>query len=203
MNVLILTNKKHIDFVWEESKKFSHGITVLTSANYNIDYDIGISFMYQHRVPKEQIEHRPWINFHPAPLPDYKGRNLCYHAILNGETEFGATIHYMDENFDTGDIIEVSKFKILSHNTAEDVSWCAIEYSKILFEEYLPRILNGEVFPTTKNVGGTYYKKEDIIDTVLLKSDEPFAQYVRAVTYKDFHPHIEIGGVKYKIVRDE
>jgi methionyl-tRNA formyltransferase len=209
MNVLILTNEEHIEFVTKTVLDFGSVGDVISfkyAGEYDWkgeDYDIGISFMYQYKVPKEQIEHRPWINFHPAPLPEYKGRNLCYHAIMNGEKEFGATVHFMDEDFDTGDIIDVWRFEILGSDTAEDLSSDAIRMSKGLFRQYLPRILNGEVFPTTKNVGGTYYKKTDIIDTVPLKPDEPFAQFVRAVTYKEFYPKIEIGGVTYKIVREK
>jgi methionyl-tRNA formyltransferase len=212
MNVLILTNYRHEDFVYSVLDKLGYrgGLIVVINNKGDFEkftssfsYDIGISFMYQYKVPKEQIDHRPWINFHPAPLPEYKGRNLCYHAIMNGEKEFGATVHYMDEGFDTGDIIEVQKVPLLSSYTAETVSNLAIACSRKLFVEYLPRVLNGEVFSTTKNVGGTYYKKTDIIDTVSLRPDEPFAQFVRAVTYKEFYPKIEIGGVTYKIVREK
>src|SRR5688500_1816660 len=63
-------------------------------------YDIGISFLYPHKVPKEHLDGHTWINFHPAPLPLYRGRNVAYHAIMNGTGSFGGTIHYMDENFD-------------------------------------------------------------------------------------------------------
>jgi methionyl-tRNA formyltransferase len=167
------------------------------------NYDIGISFMYPYRVPKEQIERRPWINFHPGPLPEYKGRNLCYHAIMNGETEFGATVHYMDENFDTGDIIEVVKQFMFPSDTAETLSKRTIELSKELFRAYLPRILNGEVFQTIKNVGGTYYKKANIAEVVSLDKDVPLSRFIRAVYYPPYYPKFEIGGVTYKIVKDE
>lgn len=170
--------------------------------SYPEDYDIGISFMYQHKVPKEQIEHRPWINFHPAPLPEYRGRNLCYHAIMNGEKEFGTTVHYMDENFDTGEIIDCFKFQILESDTSETLSDFAINQCKTQFQAYLPDILAGKVFEATKNKGGTYYKKSEIMDTINLKHDEPFSQFVRAVTYKEFYPKIVIGGVTYKVVRE-
>ena len=210
MNVLILTNYRHEDFVYSVLDKLGYrgGLIVVINNKGDFEkltssfsYDIGISFMYQYKVPKEQIDHRPWINFHPAPLPEYKGRNLCYHAIMNGEKEFGATVHYMDENFDTGDIIEVMKFELWETETAEELSRLAIEASKTLFKKYLPRILDGEVFSTTKNVGGTYYKKEPIPEYFFLSEEQQ--TFVRAVTYKDFCPKTEIGGVTYKIVREK
>src|SRR5688572_16310256 len=212
MKVLILTNPLYKDFIGDIIFPFNadhdvHGYSDARSYPFETwkkrDYDIGISFMYQHKVPAAEVNNHTWFNFHPAPLPQYKGRNLCYHAIMNGETEFGATLHYMDENFDTGDIIEVFKFDIPDWYNAGDLSDNAIDVAKDLFKDYFPHIIAGEEFPRLPNVGGTYYKKEAIVDTVKLVDSEPFGQFVRAVTYGDFYPKVEIGGVTYKIVRDE
>jgi methionyl-tRNA formyltransferase len=159
--------------------------------------------MHQHKVPAKEVKSHPWFNFHPAPLPEYKGRDLCYHAIMNGEREFGATVHYMDEGFDTGDIIEVGRFPMFPWDTAESLSRCAINMSKTLFEYYLPKILETPVFSRIPNIGGTYYKKGQIIEEVPVRPDDPFGQFVRAVTYKEFAPRIDIGGVKYEIRRIE
>jgi methionyl-tRNA formyltransferase len=207
MKLLILTSKKHRDFVKENSEPFmADGDEVdiywddapcLFSRNG--DYDFGVSFMYTYKVPREQLD-KPWFNFHPAPLPAYKGRNLCYHAIMNGEKEFGATIHYMDENFDTGDIIEVLGFAIQERATAEDLSRFALSASMQLFQTYIPRILAGEKFTRSKNIGGTCYKYEPIKDEI----DVPAVvkRQVRAITFGEFYPVIDVGGLKYKIVRD-
>lgn len=211
MKIVILTNPKYTGFVFGNlAGDFEF---ILRDEKYDFsepfceDYDIGISFMYQHRVPKEQLA-KPWFNFHPAPLPKYKGRNLCYHAIMNGEKEFGASLHYMDENFDTGDIIEVLDFSIPEWATAEDLSGFAISASRQLFQLYFPRIIAGEEFPRTPNVGGKYYKKEEIEDFVM-KKDRDVLGYgeltkkrIRAITYGDFYPKVEIGGVTYKIVKE-
>ena len=208
MKVLIATQEEYIPFIKEVIQPYANSEHVIMM-NFRkptsdfIDYDVGISFMWTRKIQKFELDIAPWYNFHPAPLPAYKGRSLCYHAILNGETEFGATLHYMDEGFDTGDIVEAMKFMIPEWWTAEQLSNAAIEASKQLFKLYLPFILEGKEFKRLPNKGGAYYKKSQISDTIHLKPDEPFAQFVRAVTYKDFHPKIVIGGVTYKIVRDE
>lgn len=212
MNVLILSNPEYEDFVVDVARPFwnDHTIFIWTERDRFIfgcedmkfPYDVGISFMCQYKVPAEEVNTHTWINFHPAPLPKYKGRDLCYHAIMNGEKEFGATVHYMDENFDTGDIIDVRKFPVYDYYTAEDVSRMAVSVSESLFMTYLPRILETPVFPRTPNVGGKYYPKGSIVEEIPLH-DVPLARWIRAVTYKNFYPRIDIGGVKYKIVRDE
>lgn len=208
MRILILTNPEHHKFVYEtkEHHVLSGSSIYMYDEKFNFDlgfsYDIGISFMYQHKVPAKEVNTHPWFNFHPAPLPEYKGRDLCYHAIMNGEKEFGASLHYMDENFDTGDIIYVHKFPILPHYTAEDVSTAAMGLAETMFSLYLPDILENTVFPRIPNIGGTYYKKGGIEDEIPLH-DIPLSRWIRAVTYKNFYPKIDIGGVKYKIVREE
>lgn len=167
------------------------------------EYEIGISFMYTYKVPAEQVNTHTWINFHPAPLPEYKGRNLCYHAIMNGERWFGVTVHYMDENFDTGDIIEVFKFPIHDWYTAQDLSEKAINTSKSVFQEYLPIILEGRIPQAKKNVGGQYYPKEPIDDYLFLSDQDELKKQIRAITYGSFYPKLDVNGVIYKIVRDE
>ncbi len=166
----------------------------------NDDYDRGVSFMYLKRITKEQLE-KPWINFHPAPLPEYKGRNLCYHAIMNGEEEFGATVHYVDENFDTGRIIEVRRFPITPRDTADVVQKMAMFTSQDLLREYLPRYANGEVFESYPNVGGNYYKKMPISEFIEIPE---LNRQVRAITFGNiYYPKINIGGDVYKIVRSK
>src|ERR1700748_658327 len=57
------------------------------------------------------------INLHPALLPKYGGKGMygdnVHQSILdNKEDESGITIHFVNENFDEGEIIHQSRFKI-------------------------------------------------------------------------------------------
>lgn len=45
------------------------------------------------------------LNVHLAPLPRYRGRHPLHWALINGETEFGLTIHRMSPEIDAGDIL--------------------------------------------------------------------------------------------------
>lgn len=204
MNILILSSPPHENFVIEHSQQNSENHSFLIKCygeyDWSENYDIGISFMHLYKVPKEQLS-KPWFNFHPGLLPAYRGRDVCYHAIMNGETEFGATLHYMDENFDTGEIIGVRKFEIENWMTAGDLSQLTMLASQSLFTEYLPRILAGENFATTPNTGGNYYRKTPINDSIEISEKQ--AREIRAITCGDFFPKINVGGVAYKIVRSE
>lgn len=52
------------------------------------------------------------INVHGALLPQYRGLHAHNWTIVNGETETGATIHYIDQGVDSGDIIAQSRVEI-------------------------------------------------------------------------------------------
>ncbi|HET6992792.1 MAG TPA: formyltransferase family protein [Bacteroidia bacterium] len=46
-----------------------------------------------------------FINFHYAPLPEFRGTNPLFWMVRNRVAEGGVTVHRMDENLDTGDIL--------------------------------------------------------------------------------------------------
>ena len=50
------------------------------------------------------LEQYPTLNVHLAPLPRYRGRHPLHWALINGESEFGVTIHRMTAEIDGGDI---------------------------------------------------------------------------------------------------
>lgn len=58
------------------------------------------------------------INFHPALLPKYPGRNSEAWAIYEGEEETGITWHYVDENVDNGHMIVQKRLPIEERDTA-------------------------------------------------------------------------------------
>jgi methionyl-tRNA formyltransferase len=53
-----------------------------------------------------------FVNYHPAPLPQYGGPTELEEAIKNNEIHWGVTVHYMDKNYDTGPIIKVKRFDL-------------------------------------------------------------------------------------------
>lgn len=78
----------------------------------NLDAAVVASFNY--KIPKEllDIPRAGFINIHPSLLPKYRGGNPYSTVIINGEAETGVTLHFMDEGFDTGDIITQKKVPI-------------------------------------------------------------------------------------------
>jgi phosphoribosylglycinamide formyltransferase-1 len=68
------------------------------------------------------------INLHPALLPKYGGKGMygdnVHQAVLaNKEEESGITIHFVNEQFDEGEIIHQSKFRIDADDNLEMVKF--------------------------------------------------------------------------------
>ena len=84
-----------------------------------LDIDAAVVCSFNYKIPKALLNavKDGFINVHPSILPKYRGGNPYSRVIMNGETETGVTIHFMDENFDTGDIIAQKAYHIHSKAT--------------------------------------------------------------------------------------
>ena len=57
------------------------------------------------------------INIHPSLLPKFKGLNTFQRILKNKEKKTGCTVHYVNENLDSGTIISQKSFDILINDT--------------------------------------------------------------------------------------
>lgn len=62
------------------------------------------------------------INIHPSLLPKFRGLNTHQRAIDAGETETGATVHFVTPELDGGPAIIQSKLRILPNESAEKLA---------------------------------------------------------------------------------
>jgi len=62
------------------------------------------------------------INIHPSLLPKYKGLDTHQRAIDAGDTEAGATVHWVSPGVDDGEIIQQASLPILPGDTAENLA---------------------------------------------------------------------------------
>ncbi len=83
------------------------------------------------------------VNMHYALLPKNRGANPIQWAIINGETESGVTMHYMDEGIDTGDIIAQRRVPIYINDTWVDALARINAETDNLLENEMPKLLAG------------------------------------------------------------
>ena len=85
----------------------------------DLNADVAVVCSFNYKVPKVLLEavKDGFINVHPSLLPKYRGANPYSSVIINNEKETGVTLHFMDESFDTGDIIAQKKLQLSSNET--------------------------------------------------------------------------------------
>ncbi|SCG55523.1 methionyl-tRNA formyltransferase [Micromonospora humi] len=67
------------------------------------------------------------INIHDALLPRYGGFAPLNWAVLNGEREVGVTVHFMNDEFDLGDIVLQQRVPVREKDTVTDLFARTIE----------------------------------------------------------------------------
>ncbi|HUI30628.1 MAG TPA: formyltransferase family protein [Candidatus Acidoferrales bacterium] len=105
--------------------------------------DLLFSFQYDQIINQEVIDTAKFgaINLHFAPLPKYRGVSPIAMAMLNGENEFGVTLHYMDPGVDTGDIIAQKIFDMSFVKSARELYDLCVGKSVELLRENVDDIL--------------------------------------------------------------
>jgi len=83
------------------------------------------------------------VNIHGGLLPQYRGGHVTQWAIINGEREFGVTLHYVDEGIDTGPVIAERRFPLEDTDDAFSVREKQRAAGAQLLEEWWPRLAGG------------------------------------------------------------
>ena len=133
----------------------AHHLRVETPANPNTpewiaegraaDPDFLFSFYYRYMLERAWVEvpRLGALNMHGSLLPKYRGRAPVHWAILNGESETGASLHYMVEKPDAGALVDQQSVPILENDTALDVSFKVAEAAEQVLRRSLPTLIAG------------------------------------------------------------
>lgn len=93
------------------------------------------------------------LNIHPALLPKFGGEGMwgihVHEAVIAaGEKESGVSIHFVDENYDTGVIIAQTRVPVMPDDTPETLAARVLIQEHILYPATLQKIVSGEIpFP--------------------------------------------------------
>ena len=77
--------------------------------------------------------HRRLINIHPSLLPKYKGLDTHRRALDAGDTVAGATVHWVTEALDAGDIIQQIEVPIFADDSEESLKARVLEAEHTLY----------------------------------------------------------------------
>ena len=151
---LILSNKKDA-YVLERAKLFKIPTVIFTKSEF-FDSDNVINILKEYKIDlivlsgflllihKNLIESFPnaIVNIHPALLPKYGGKgmygmNVHKAVIENGDKKSGISIHFVNEQYDDGEIIFQAHCDVKEDDTPESLA----ERIHDLEYEHFPRVI--------------------------------------------------------------
>jgi methionyl-tRNA formyltransferase len=93
--------------------------TVLGKINPN--HYIILSCIFPLKIPVNILRIKKAINIHPGKLPNNRGPNPYFWAIVNKEKDSAITFHVMSDKFDTGNILFAKSIPICSKDSEYNV----------------------------------------------------------------------------------
>ena len=115
--------------------------------------DLIVVVAYGCILPKSVLEAPKYgcINLHVSLLPKYRGSAPVQWAVLNGDTETGVSIMFLDEGLDTGDILNVAPVTIGPEETSGELFERITDQGAKTLVETIAAIGRGEVTRTPQD----------------------------------------------------
>ncbi|MCL2144704.1 MAG: phosphoribosylglycinamide formyltransferase [Endomicrobia bacterium] len=143
--------KENIKSVCIERKKFkddfSYNDAILKELK-NSHADIVCLAGYMRIVGTNIINayHNRVLNIHPALLPKYGGKGMYGHfvhqAVLDGrEKQSGATVHFADDNYDTGKMIMQKEVPVFKDDTQESLAKRVLETEHKIYPLAIKKVI--------------------------------------------------------------
>jgi methionyl-tRNA formyltransferase len=196
-------DEQRVDLVAER-----HGLPLLSDDElYGApppDVDVVVSFLFWKRIrePLLSLGRIGCLNFHPAPLPDIRGVGGYNVAVLEGMSEWGVSCHFVDTEFDTGDLVEVERFPIdPDAATAFSVDLLSQERLLGLFQRVMGRALEGQDLPREPQGAGRYVNREEFETLRRVRPGDDLGRKLRAFWYPPYPGAvIEVDGRELTLV---
>ena len=155
--------------------------------------DIALSVFFGYIVRQRFLRIFPagMVNLHPAFLPYGRGAYPNVWSIVE-ETPAGATLHYVDEGVDTGDIISQASVPVALHDTGETLYRKLEDACIELFKETWPSIRSGNAQRLPQNASeGSHHRARDVeeIDEIHLDQTYTGGQLINLIRARTFPPH--------------
>lgn len=83
------------------------------------------------------------LNIHPSLLPKFPGVKVHEQVLAAGETESGATVHFLTAELDSGPIVAQAKVPVLPGDTPETLAARVLEAEHALYPEALRLVAEG------------------------------------------------------------
>jgi methionyl-tRNA formyltransferase len=168
--------------------------------------EIGLSVLFGYilRPGVRRLFSEGCVNLHPGYLPYNRGAYPNVWSIVE-RTPAGATLHYVDDGIDTGDIIEQSRVEVLPTDTGETLYRRLEQACFEVFERAWPLVREGRAARTPQTGAGTSHRVRDVesIDEIHLDRSYRAADLLDLLRARTFPPHlgtfIRVGGKRVNL----
>ena len=115
----------------------------------NYDIDLIVLVGYLKLIGKRLINKYTIINTHPSLLPKFGGKGMygmnVHKAVVDAKEEFsGPTVHFVNSNYDEGNIISQTKVKLSNNETPESLAKKVQDAEKIQLINVLKDFINSK-----------------------------------------------------------
>ena len=138
-NICLVVSNRENAYALERAKQAGIDTYVIKSKNPDAmdeelmqklqEYSIDLILLagYLQRIGKNLLDRYTIINTHPSLLPKYGGKGMygmhVHQAVVAAKEEYsGVTLHYVNDEYDKGNIIKQTKVKVEPTDTAEDLA---------------------------------------------------------------------------------
>jgi methionyl-tRNA formyltransferase len=148
--IRVYTKQRHVSKIHEylNSIGLEHKIFTIKDSPPLESFDLGVSYCYPRKItnPLLSTPKKGFVNYHPGPLPKYKGPTELDDAIKNEETSWGVTVHFMDKQYDTGPIIRIKEIPLHEPPTSTQELGAVSHYFLFeLFKETIKELYEGKL----------------------------------------------------------
>ncbi len=154
----------------------------------DLNCDLILSLFYRNRIPLSIFSQAKLgaYNMHGSYLPTYRGRAPLNWAIINGEDFGGVSLHVLEEDFDTGDIVAQEKVMFGKDEYVGSIQPKITQAAVNVLKTSLPMLLSGKPHLTKQDASlATYFGKRTPEDGKLDFSKSARSQFnmVRALSH--------------------
>lgn len=142
------------------------------------------------------------VGYHPADLPNNKGRHPLIWAKVLGLEETASTFFFMDSTVDGGDILDKVKFSIAFEENATELYKKMTNIAILQIESFLPMLISGTYTrkPQKKYLGNEWRKRgkqDGSMDFRMTTRD--LCNLVRALAKPYAGAHCKYEGIEAKV----
>lgn len=166
--------------------------------------DIGVICSYDIKLSRDFLKTTAegYINCHPSILPKYRGANPYHHIIKNGETITGVSLHFADENFDTGDVIVQKEISLEPKETMGTL----FNRSNFLIADCLIDVLKNyqisNEIPSKKQKNGEFPTAPKITNNIIIDFNNNVEQIERLIRASNpfYNVILFFRGIMFRII---